>query len=117
MCAQIEQHIEDIGLEEDVQKYVKTVFRNAVKKMMPKDHVSAHTQFSSYTNNEGIFGDPEMMSMTEDGHKNQIPTYQLWSQEGKTAHTLQLIQTHASHVADLCCHIACRQIHRLPCKL
>lgn len=61
---------------------VKTDFRKAVKKMMPDDHVSAHTQFSSYTNNEGVFGDPELMSMTKDGHKNQIPTYQFWNQEG-----------------------------------
>jgi hypothetical protein len=45
------------------------------KKMMPDMYVTAHTQFSSYTNNDGVFGDPDLMSVTENGHNNQIPTY------------------------------------------
>lgn len=63
---------------------VKTDFRKVAKKMEPEKHVSAHTQFSSYANNEGVFGDPDLMSMTEDVHENQIPTYQFWNQEGVT---------------------------------
>ena len=72
---------------------VKTDFRKVLKKMMPDEHVSAHTHFSSYINNEGVFGDPELMTLTEDGHKNQIPTYQFWNQEGKTTESVQMHET------------------------
>ena len=34
-------------------------------------------------NGEGIFGDPVLMAMTEDGNEHQIPTYQFWDQEGQ----------------------------------
>ena len=62
---------------------VKTDFRKVVRKMVSEDdYVTALTELSSYGNSEGIFGDPVVMTMTEDGHKNQIPTYQFWSQEG-----------------------------------
>ncbi|CAL8465879.1 g5415 [Coccomyxa elongata] len=116
MCAQIEEHIKAVGLDDNVQesvskifrerwdkmhsplhaaaymlepqfrnaafgREVKTDFRKVAKKMMPDTYVTAHTQFYSYTNNEGVFGDPDLMSMTEDGHNNQIPTYQFWNQE------------------------------------
>jgi len=67
---------------------VKTDFRVVLKKMIPDEHVAAHTEYSSYTNNEGVFGDPELMSLTEDGHKYQIPTYQFWNQEGETLQCL-----------------------------
>ena len=64
-------------------------FRKVVKKMFPGDEfVVAHTQLSSYSNNEGVFGDPVLMTMTEDGHKNQIPTYQFWNQEGELLQAL-----------------------------
>ena len=67
--------------------------------MFPDDEfVVAHTQFSSYSNNEGIFGDPVLMTMTEDGHKNQIPTYQFWNQEGETVHLPQTAETHEYQV-------------------
>ena len=61
--------------------------------MMPDDHVAAHAELSSYTNREGIFGDSDVMSVTEDGHKYQIPTYQFWNQEGKNP-----------SLADACMH-------------
>jgi hypothetical protein len=67
---------------------VKTDFRNVLKKMNPDEHITARTEYSSYTNTEGIFSDPELMTMTEDGHKHQIPTYQFWNQEGETVQCL-----------------------------
>ena len=63
--------------------------------MMPDDHVAAHAELSSYINREGLFGDPDIMSMTEDGHKYQVPTYQFWNQEGEN-HNLTAACTYAS---------------------
>ena len=58
-------------------------FRKVLKEMMPDKHVAARTEFSAYLNSEGLFGDPDVMAMTEDGHAHQIPTYQFWYQEGE----------------------------------
>ena len=65
-----------------------------LKKMVPGSHMKAHTQFSNHTSNDGVFGDLKLMTMTADGHENQIPTYQFWNQQGGTALALQMHETH-----------------------
>ena len=64
---------------------MKTDLRKVFKKMLGNDHVQGHTDYSAYANSEGVFGDAEIMQMTEDGNKHQIPTYQFWNQEGRQA--------------------------------
>ena len=62
--------------------------------MDPDEQMAARTQYTRYINSEGVFGDPELSTMTEDGHKNQIPTYQFWNQEGETVQCMCTADAH-----------------------
>ena len=63
---------------------VRKDFREAMKRMLPKsDYVAVMSQHTKFTNKEGIFGDPDIMSLTRDDSEHAIPTYQFWMEHGK----------------------------------
>lgn len=58
-------------------------FREVLKKMDPHDEMTARAEYAKYMANKGVFGNPDLMQLATDGHKNRIPTYQFWHQEGE----------------------------------
>lgn len=84
--------VTDIG-RHDAQ--VRKDFREAMKRMLPRsEYVAALSQHTKFTNKEGIFGDPEIMSLTRDDSEHAIPTYQFWMEHGKLMPVLHSLLHH-----------------------
>lgn len=61
MCAQIEQHIMDVGLEKDLQESVSKIFRDRWDKMHSPLHAAAYMLEPQFRNT--IFGREVMHSL------------------------------------------------------
>ena len=46
----------------------------------------AISEYTKFSNREGIFGDPDIMSLTKEDSAHMIPAYQFWADHGKTKH-------------------------------
>ncbi len=55
-----------------------------MKRMFPnsEDYKAVLSQHTKFTNKEGIYGDADIMSLTQDDSEHAIPTYQFWSEHG-----------------------------------
>ena len=57
--------------------------KDVLKRMVPGEHVAAaHSEYCSYVNSEGVWGDPAENILAEAGHPWRIPTYQFWHLQG-----------------------------------
>ncbi|KAL3160534.1 hypothetical protein ABBQ32_14131 [Trebouxia sp. C0010 RCD-2024] len=69
---------------------VRTDFRETMKKLLPnsKDFKTAMAEYTKYSNREGVFGDPDIMSLTQEDSEHTVPTYQWWHDHGYETPTL-----------------------------
>ncbi|KAL0050494.1 hypothetical protein WJX82_000786 [Trebouxia sp. C0006] len=68
----------------DFGSEVRKDFRDTMKRMFPnsEDYKAVLSQHTKFTNKEGIYGDADIMSLTQDDSEHAIPTYQFWSEHG-----------------------------------
>lgn len=65
---------------------VKADYRKALKKMLSStEYTKALSEITKFSNKEGVFGDPDIMSLTDENHPDHIPTYQFWAEYGELA--------------------------------
>lgn len=74
-----------------VPSQVRTDFRETMKRLLPnsKDFKTVMAEYTKYSNREGVFGDPDIMSLTQEDSKHVVPTYQWWHDQGKTIFLLK----------------------------
>lgn len=70
-----------------VNVQVRKDFRDGVKRMVETadEYKAVLSQHTKFTNKEGIFGDEDIMSLTQDDSEHAIPTYQFWAEHGQLA--------------------------------
>jgi len=70
-----------------VNVQVRKDFRDGVKRMVETadEYKAVLSQHTKFTNKEGIFGDEDIMSLTQDDSEHAIPTYQFWAEHGQSA--------------------------------
>lgn len=92
---------------------VRRDFKAALKKLLPKssEFQAALSEYTKFSNREGVFADEDVMSLTKEDSKNMIPTYQFWHEYGQylqyALHHLavqQIAMTHAILCASSQCH-------------
>lgn len=74
-----------------------------MKKMLPNstEYSQALSEITRFTNKEGVFGDPDIMGLTDDNNPHHIPTYQFWAEYGEHSAVVDVIQQLASYAASL----------------
>lgn len=68
--------------------------------MPASDYIAVLSQHTKFTNKEGIFGNADIMMLTQPSSEHMIPTYQFWHEHGKVLpvllQSLQCIETRIS---------------------
>ena len=56
-----------------------------MKLLLPvsSEYQAALAQYCKYSNKEGLFGDADIMSLTQNDSDNIMPTYKFWADYGK----------------------------------
>lgn len=93
-----------------------------MKRMFPnsEDYKAVLSQHTKFTNKEGIFGDSDIMSLTQDDSEHAIPTYQFWSEHGMLMPYATLSSCNITTGVLLCyitialhCHCTTQPLHRM----
>ncbi|KAA6425523.1 MAG: hypothetical protein FRX49_04420 [Trebouxia sp. A1-2] len=66
---------------------VRKDFRDGVRRMVETsdEYKAVLSQHAKFTNKEGIYGDEDIMSLTQDDSEHSILTYQFWAEYGQSA--------------------------------
>lgn len=74
-------------------------FREALRRLVPpSEYIAVLSQHTKFTNKEGIFGDADIMTLTQPGSEHMIPTYQFWHEHGKLLPVLHCKRTSNVHI-------------------
>ncbi|DBA79998.1 TPA: hypothetical protein ACH3X1_008201 [Trebouxia sp. C0004] len=142
-CLAIQTHIENCKLPEDVRPDVAEIFRERWDKMHSPLHSVAYmlslnirvrkdfrdgarrmvetsdeykavlSQHTKFTNKEGIYGDEDIMSLTQEDSEHSIPTNQFWAGHGHETPGLAAVAKRVTSMVSVQAPVSAIGVHMI----